>query len=305
MTGTTPLTVSLDPARDAPHRRPPRRARVPGGPRRRRRRARRGARHPRAGRARRDASRSAAPYPVDVVWRGKVLAAARPRPRCRVPAGRQVLTLVAPAVLPAPERDGRRAPAERWPRWRRPRWARSTSAPTPTTARCSSTATFVDYPPILDRADGGGRAHRRLQVAGRRRASEEPVEVDARRARLRDGPQGLSVAPGAPAAARSCSLPAAPAAGAELARRAGARPARGRPRLPQGGQGQAGARQLPDHRHRLPEHRLRGRRPARDRPLPPRGGRRRRQGARGLRAGRQALPAERRRARRLLLPRAG
>ena len=86
------------------------------------------------------------------------------------------------------------------------------------------------------------------------------------------------------------------------ARPAGPPPARGRPRLPGAGQAEAGARQLQHRGLELPEHRLGRAGAARDRPLPHGGRGRRRQGAGRVRAGDQAARAQRRGARRLLLP---
>ena len=90
---------------------------------------------------------------------------------------------------------------------------------------------------------------------------------------------------------------------AGVPRRTGAGPARGRAGLLGEEAVQAGPRQLQHHRHGLLADRFGRRRAARDRALLARGRGEPRQGPRGLRPRREALPAERRRAGRLLLPR--
>ena len=136
--------------------------------------------------------------------------------------------------------------AARWP-CPPPRSARSTSAPTPTTARCSSTASSsttrrsstAPSPPARTRSPSSGR------TATRQRGDGRGVP---RRTGLRDGAKGLDARDRcAGPAARAAPWPV-PGRRAELARGPGARPARGRPRVPQGRQAQAGPRQLPDHR---------------------------------------------------------
>jgi serine/threonine protein kinase len=148
--GATPVTVSLDPARE--HRiavrldgHAPQEVRIaagaapaevrltlePAGPQ---------------GRAAVGAS-----YPLDVVWRGKVLSRGQPSPEVSLPAGRQVLTLVAPTYF---LRQNVTVDV-------RPPAVASVAAPAlgkiniranPDNCQVFIDGAFVEYPPILDRA---------------------------------------------------------------------------------------------------------------------------------------------------------
>jgi hypothetical protein len=97
-----------------------------------------------------------AAYPLDVIWRGKVLSHGQPSPEVVVPAGRQVLTLVAPTYFLRQNVtvDVPRPPA-----------AASVAAPAlgkiniranPDNCQVFIDGEFVEYPPILDRAIAAG-----------------------------------------------------------------------------------------------------------------------------------------------------
>jgi predicted Ser/Thr protein kinase len=152
--GTTPLTVSVDPARE--HRvavrlegHAPQEVRVAAGA-------------PSPVRLTLDVlgppGRLAisAAYPLDVIWRGKVLSHGQPSPEVSLPAGRQALTLVAPTYFLRQNVtvDVPRPPA-----------AASLVAPglgkihiraNPDNCQVFIDGDFVEYPPILDRAIAAG-----------------------------------------------------------------------------------------------------------------------------------------------------
>jgi hypothetical protein len=95
-------------------------------------------------------------YPVDVLWRGKLIARGQTSPQLSLPAGRQVLTLVATEY--AMKTD---IAIEV-----RPRAATDVAAPqlgrisiraNPDNCRVVVDGTFLDYPPILDRPLALGR----------------------------------------------------------------------------------------------------------------------------------------------------
>jgi hypothetical protein len=97
-----------------------------------------------------------APYPLDVVWRGKVLSHGQPSPEVNVPAGRQVLTLVAPAYflrqnvtvdVPRPPAVAAVAAAA---------LGKINIRANPDNCQVFIDGDFVEYPPILDRAIAAG-----------------------------------------------------------------------------------------------------------------------------------------------------
>jgi hypothetical protein len=96
-----------------------------------------------------------APYPVDVVWRGRTLSHGQPSPEISLPAGRQTLTLLAPAYF---LRENVTVDV-------RPPAVAAVSAPalgkiniraSPDSCRVFIDGAFVEYPPILDRAIASG-----------------------------------------------------------------------------------------------------------------------------------------------------
>jgi hypothetical protein len=148
--GVTPLTVSVDPARE--HRiavrldgHAPQETRVEAGA---------GSREVRfalepVGPPGRVAI--SAPYPLDVVWRGKVLSHGQPSPEVNLPAGRQQLTLVSPTYflrlnvnvdVRPPAVAGLSAPA----------LGKINIRANPDNCQVFIDGNFVEYPPILDRA---------------------------------------------------------------------------------------------------------------------------------------------------------
>jgi len=95
-------------------------------------------------------------YPLDVLWRGKLLARGQSSPQVSLPAGRQVLTLIAVEYA---VRSNVTVEV-------RPRAATDVAAPqlgrisiraNPDNCRVLVDGTFLDYPPILDRPLSLGR----------------------------------------------------------------------------------------------------------------------------------------------------
>jgi predicted Ser/Thr protein kinase len=89
-------------------------------------------------------------YPLDVVWRGKTLARGERSPRVSLPAGRQTLTLVAPAVFMRSNvvvdvRAGGEASIAT------PDVGLLSIRANPDNCRVLIDGAFVDYPPILNR----------------------------------------------------------------------------------------------------------------------------------------------------------
>jgi hypothetical protein len=94
-------------------------------------------------------------YPVDVLWRGRSLAKGLEEARVEVPAGRQVVTLVAPtyflrADLTVDVPPGGEARVEA------PPLGRLNVRAIPDNCEVFVDGTFADYPPILDRRVASG-----------------------------------------------------------------------------------------------------------------------------------------------------
>ena len=228
--------------------------------------------------------------------------AAPPRPRVSVPGGRQVLTLSAPAVflraevsvnVPSGGETALEAPGAR--QAERPRQPRQ--------LRGVRRRRFVDYPPILDRPAVVGRHTVAFRWPDGRR-NEQVVELQRGAPAFVFGAKGVAV----PRYALLLVLPLPD-------RRASA----GRRRTPDDQamrlleDGRSTARRASSSRRSTTStivvgsfrrHRGGRSRAARDRALPAGGRRRRGQGARRVRPGDQGARAQRRCARRLLLPRA-
>jgi serine/threonine protein kinase len=114
-------------------------------------------------------------YPVDVLWRGKLLARGQASPQVSLPAGRQVLTLIASdvAVRSNVTVDVRPAAATAV---EAPPLGRISIRANPDNCRVLVDGTFLDYPPILDKPLSVGRHVVEFQWPdGARRA--ETVEV--------------------------------------------------------------------------------------------------------------------------------
>jgi serine/threonine-protein kinase len=95
-------------------------------------------------------------YPVDVLWRGKLLARGEASPQLSLPAGRQVLTLVATeyavkSSVTVDVRPGATAGVEA------PELGRISIRANPDNCRVLIDGTFLDYPPILNRPISRGR----------------------------------------------------------------------------------------------------------------------------------------------------
>ena len=114
-------------------------------------------------------------YPVDVLWRGKLLARGQASPQVSLPAGRQVLTLVSSAFalrsnVTVEVRPGLPAGIEA------PQLGRISIRANPDNCQVLVDGAFLDYPPILDKPLSVGRheIEFRWPDGGRR---QETVEV--------------------------------------------------------------------------------------------------------------------------------
>ena len=95
-------------------------------------------------------------YPLDVLWRGKLLARGQASPQVSLPAGRQVLTLIASDVavrsnVTVDVRPGGTAGVQA------PELGRISIRANPDNCRVLVDGTFLDYPPILDKPLSLGR----------------------------------------------------------------------------------------------------------------------------------------------------
>ena len=96
-----------------------------------------------------------APYPLDVVWRGKVLSHGQPSPEVSVPAGRQLLALLAPTYfLRQNVTVDVRPPAVATVA--APALGKINIRANPDNCQVFIDGDFVEYPPILDRAIAAG-----------------------------------------------------------------------------------------------------------------------------------------------------
>ena len=94
-------------------------------------------------------------YPLDVLWKGKVLAKAQPSPQFPLPAGRQTVTLVSSTYflkldVPVQVRGGAVAAVDA------PPLGKLNVRANPDNCEVFIDGRFVDYPPILDRAVAAG-----------------------------------------------------------------------------------------------------------------------------------------------------
>jgi hypothetical protein len=97
----------------------------------------------------------ASAYPLDVVWKGKVLAKGQVSPRVSLPAGRQVLTLQSSAYflrssVTIDVKGGADSSLSA------PALGRISIRATPDNCEVLIDGVFVDYPPILDRQVAAG-----------------------------------------------------------------------------------------------------------------------------------------------------
>jgi hypothetical protein len=97
-----------------------------------------------------------AAYPLDVLWRGRTLARGEVSPRVSVPGGRQLLTLLAPAVFLRAE-VAVDVPSGGQAELAAPRVGKLNVRAMPDTCEVFVDGAFVDYPPILDRPAVVGR----------------------------------------------------------------------------------------------------------------------------------------------------
>jgi hypothetical protein len=94
-------------------------------------------------------------YPVDVLWKGKIVARAQPSPQFSLPAGRQTVTLVSSTYflrldVPVQVRGGSVAAVDA------PPLGKLNIRANPDNCEVFVDGSFVDYPPILDRAVAAG-----------------------------------------------------------------------------------------------------------------------------------------------------
>jgi len=115
------------------------------------------------------------PYPLDVQWRGRVLARAATSAEVPVPAGRQTLTLVSPAhflkaSVSVEVRAGETAEVAA------PQLGTLNIRANPDNCQVFIDGTFVDYPPILDRGLAVGSHSVRFEWPDGRR-DEQAVQI--------------------------------------------------------------------------------------------------------------------------------
>jgi hypothetical protein len=114
-------------------------------------------------------------YPLDVLWRGKPLARGAVSPRVEVPGGRQVLTLSAPSVFLHAEASVN-VPSGGALALEAPGLGKLNVRASPDNCEVLVDGSFVDYPPILDRAAAVGRHTVAFRWPDGRR-NEQAVEV--------------------------------------------------------------------------------------------------------------------------------
>ena len=98
----------------------------------------------------------ASSYALDVLWRGKPLAHGQVSPRVAVAGGRQVLTLVAPAVFLRADLEVN-VPSGGEVALAAPALGRLNVRANPDNCEIFVNGVFLDYPPILDRPAAAGR----------------------------------------------------------------------------------------------------------------------------------------------------
>jgi hypothetical protein len=94
-------------------------------------------------------------YPVDVLWKGRVLARGQAQARITVPAGRQTLTLVSSTYFLRTD-VAVNVPAGGEARVEAPGLGKLNVRASPDNCQVFVEGTFVDYPPILDRPVAAG-----------------------------------------------------------------------------------------------------------------------------------------------------
>src|SRR6185295_18140861 len=95
-------------------------------------------------------------YPVDVLWRGKLVARGQASPQLSLPAGRQVLTLVAAEYAMKADIAIEVRPSTAT-EVAAPQLGRISIRANPDNCRVVVDGAFLDYPPILDRPLALGR----------------------------------------------------------------------------------------------------------------------------------------------------
>ena len=98
----------------------------------------------------------ASSYPLDVLWRGRLLARGEVSPRVSVPGGRQVLTLVSASIFLRADVTVQVPPGGEVP-LAAPATGRLNVRAVPDNCEVFVDGTFVDYPPILERPMAAGR----------------------------------------------------------------------------------------------------------------------------------------------------
>jgi hypothetical protein len=95
-------------------------------------------------------------YPVDVLWRGRVLSKGQASAQVELPAGRQLVTLVSPAHF-LRSNVTVDVPAAGVAALEAPGLGRIHVRANPDNCQVLIDGVFVDYPPILDRPIAAGR----------------------------------------------------------------------------------------------------------------------------------------------------
>jgi hypothetical protein len=98
----------------------------------------------------------ASSYPLDVLWRGRLLARGEVSPRVSVPGGRQVLTLVSGSLFLRAEVTVQ-VPSGGEASIAAPPTGKLNVRAVPDNCEVFVNGTFVDYPPILERPMAAGR----------------------------------------------------------------------------------------------------------------------------------------------------
>jgi serine/threonine protein kinase len=114
-------------------------------------------------------------YPVDVLWKGRVLSRGQAQAHITIPAGRQIVTLVAPTYFLRTDMAVTVPPGGET-RVEAPGLGKLNVRASPDNCQVFVEGTFVDYPPILDRPVAAGPRVVTFKWPGGAK-SEETVEV--------------------------------------------------------------------------------------------------------------------------------
>jgi hypothetical protein len=119
----------------------------------------------------------ASAYPIDVLWKGRVLAKDQLSPRVSLPGGRQTVTLVSPTAFLKTDMSVSITGGEE-AALAAPGLGKLNIRALPDNCQVAIDGTFVDYPPILNKAVAAG-AHVVSFTWPDGKKAQEPVEVTA------------------------------------------------------------------------------------------------------------------------------